>query len=162
MDAVFGPENFLNEIIWKRTHAHGSARRFGPVHDTILFFAASESFLWYDPRVKHDPAYIEKHFRLVDENGRHFQPITLTGSGTRNGDSGKPWRNVDPTTSGRHWALPGAIIERLRLTGETVQEKLDALDAAGRIYWPAKEDGKPRLKWYVDELRGRGAAGCLD
>src|SRR6266581_5644769 len=25
MDAVFGPEQFLNEIIWKRTGAHGSA-----------------------------------------------------------------------------------------------------------------------------------------
>ena len=36
MDAVFDPENFLSEIIWKRTHAHGSSKRFAPVHDTIL------------------------------------------------------------------------------------------------------------------------------
>src|SRR5207245_1076706 len=42
----------------------------------------------------------------------------------------------------------------LHLKGDTVQEKLDALDAARRIYWPTKEDGKPRLKWYVDELEG--------
>ncbi|MFI5381532.1 MAG: DNA methyltransferase, partial [Tepidisphaerales bacterium] len=33
LDAVMGPENFLNEIIWKRTHAHSSAQRYGPVHD---------------------------------------------------------------------------------------------------------------------------------
>src|SRR5436190_17957203 len=57
MDAVFGPEDFLNEVIWKRTGAHGSARRLGPVHDIILFYARSDSFLWHDPRVKHDPAY---------------------------------------------------------------------------------------------------------
>jgi len=26
MDEVFGLENFINEIIWKRTTAHGDAR----------------------------------------------------------------------------------------------------------------------------------------
>ncbi|MFI5381307.1 MAG: DNA methyltransferase, partial [Tepidisphaerales bacterium] len=154
LDAVMGPENFLNEIIWKRTHAHSSAQRYGPVHDVILFYGRSNAFRWHCPRVEHDPAYIEKHFTLEDSDGRRFSPITLTGSGTRHGDSGKPWRGVDPTTSGRHWALPGAIVERLKLSGNTVQEKLDSLDAAGRIYWPAKEGGKPRLKWYADELEG--------
>ena len=154
MDAVFGAECYLNEIIWKRTHAHGSAKRFGPVHDVILFYGRSRSILWRDPRVAHHPDYIKKHFKLADEEGRRFQPITLTGSGTRNGDSGKPWRGINPTDSGRHWAIPGAVMERLKLGGTTVQDRLDALDGAGRIYWPAKQKGKPRLKWYLDELEG--------
>ena len=39
MDAVFGPENFRNEIVWKRTSAHSMrAKRFGPVHDDILLY----------------------------------------------------------------------------------------------------------------------------
>ena len=38
LDAVFGPERFLSEIIWKRTSAHSSAKRYGPVHDVILFY----------------------------------------------------------------------------------------------------------------------------
>ena len=38
MDAVFGPTNFRTEIIWKRTGAHGRAKRWGPIHDTILFY----------------------------------------------------------------------------------------------------------------------------
>src|ERR1700682_2517095 len=47
MDAVFGPENFRNEIIWQRTGAHGDAKRFGPVHDSILFYAkVSGSITW--------------------------------------------------------------------------------------------------------------------
>jgi adenine specific DNA methylase Mod len=37
MDSVFDVRNFRSEIIWKRTYAHSGARRFGPVHDTILF-----------------------------------------------------------------------------------------------------------------------------
>ena len=33
MDAVLGPANFRNEIIWKRTTAHSSAKKYAPVHD---------------------------------------------------------------------------------------------------------------------------------
>ena len=38
MDGIFGHDNFRNEIIWKRTHSHNSAKRWGDVHDTILFY----------------------------------------------------------------------------------------------------------------------------
>jgi site-specific DNA-methyltransferase (adenine-specific) len=44
LDAVFGVENFRNEIVWKRSHAHSSAKRYGPVHDTILFYSRDEMF----------------------------------------------------------------------------------------------------------------------
>ena len=37
LDAIFGHTNFRNEIVWQRTSAHGSARRWGPIHDTLLF-----------------------------------------------------------------------------------------------------------------------------
>ncbi len=155
MDAIFDPRLFLNEIIWKRTHAHGSSQRFGPVHDVILFFARGEHYSWADPRIQHDPEYLAKHFKHADPvTGRRFQPISLTGSGVRHGDSGKPWRGIDPTKVRRHWALPGAIVETTEVKGDSVQEKLDALDAAGRIYWPEKRHGTPRLKWFADELRG--------
>lgn len=39
MDAVFRPEHFLNEVIWKRTGTHSSAKRWGPVHDAILVYS---------------------------------------------------------------------------------------------------------------------------
>ena len=38
MDAVFGKENFRNEIIWRRTGTHNNARRYAPIHDVILFY----------------------------------------------------------------------------------------------------------------------------
>jgi site-specific DNA-methyltransferase (adenine-specific) len=154
LDAIFGPANFLNEIAWQRTHAHGSSRRYGPVHDVILFYAKSPKYKWTGYRVAHDPEYTAEHFRSTDQDGRRFQPITLTGSGVRHGDSGRPWRGVDPTRVRRHWAIPGEVVRRLDLRGVTVQEKLDSLDAAGRIYWPEKGGGTPRLKWYADELKG--------
>jgi site-specific DNA-methyltransferase (adenine-specific) len=142
LDSVFGPSNFLNEIIWKRTHAHGSSKRFGPVHDVLLFYSKSSDFVWRNPRTAHAEGYVEK-FRT----GALFSPITLTGSGVRHGESGKPWKGVNPTDVGRHWALPGAILEDLGITEGSV-------DAAGRVYWPKSEDGTPRLKWFVSNLHG--------
>jgi hypothetical protein len=122
----------------------------------ILFYGRGGEYVWTNPRGEHDPAYIEKHFNYDDEKtGRRFEPITLTGSGVRHGDSGKPWRGIDPTAVGRHWAIPGRILMALGLTGRTVQDKLDALDAAGRIYWPEKKGGTPRLKWFAEELQGQ-------
>src|SRR5205814_1513937 len=97
LDVIFGENNFQSEIIWKRTHAHGSAKRWAPIHDSIFLYTGSKEFTWTFPTVPHDPEYVSKHFKNSDENGRLFQPITLTGSGTRNGESGKAWRGINPT-----------------------------------------------------------------
>jgi DNA modification methylase len=152
LDTIFGPEHFKSEVIWKRTGSHGSAKRYGPVHDVILFYSKSSTYTWNQVYGPYDPDYILDKFGKSDEGG-NFQDITLTGPEVRTGESGKPWRDVDPTASGRHWALPGFLIELgiIPATG-TVQERLDALDEAGRIYWTSK--GTPRLKFYVEDGKG--------
>ena len=38
MDGIFGHNNFRSGIVWKRTSAHSGPNRYGPVHDTILFY----------------------------------------------------------------------------------------------------------------------------
>jgi adenine specific DNA methylase Mod len=103
MDAVFGLQHFLNEIVWKPTRAHGSTRRFAPVHDTVLWYARSEEYAWYESRAEPNLDYIAEKFRKVDETtARRFQGISLTGAGVRTGDRGKPWRGFDPILIGRH------------------------------------------------------------
>ena len=155
MDAVFGPENFLNEIIWKRTSAHSGSKRWGPVHDVILFYARSAAFVWNPVFQEYTTEYVDGFYRYTDEIGR-FQVGDLTGAGTRNGESGQPWRDVNPTEMGRHWAVPNKVLlETLRKESLTwtVQQKLDALDKQGLIYWPPK--GKmPRFKRYLNEKSG--------
>lgn len=140
LDTIFGPENFLNEVIWKRTSAHSSAKRYGPVHDVILFYAKSDRFTWVHQYEAHSEAYIESHYRQADDNGRRYTLSDLTAAGTRNGSSGQPWRGFDPTVKGNHWKF-------------TV-ERLDQLDAEGRIYWPSKAGGWPRYRRYLDEVKG--------
>jgi len=156
LDSIFGAGNFLNEIVWKRTHAHGSSRRYGPLHDVILFYGKCHDYFWANYQMSHATGYIEKHFRMLDEStGKRFAAITLTGSGVRHGESGKPWRGIDPTKVGRHWALPSAILEELGISTGTVQERLDALNQAGLVFWPGKKAGTPRLKWFVEGLHGQ-------
>lgn len=153
MDGIFGHQNFRNEIIWKRTSSHNSAKRWGPVHDVILFYSRSDTYTWNRTSQPYDKGYIDTFYRHVDERGR-FRLGDLTGAGTRSGDSGLPWKGVDPSISGRHWAVPavpGLSAHQIKLL--TVQERLDALDAAGLIYWPPR--GKvPQFRRYLDEDRG--------
>lgn len=153
MDTIFGKKNFRNEIIWKRTSAHSRAKRWGPIHDTILFYTASDQFKWNRVFEEYDSTYIENFYKARDEHG-FYQNDNLTGPGTRQGDSGKPWRGVDPTSVGRHWelppdrALPNWFVHPSGYAQMTVQERLDILDDAGLIYHPKK--GKwPRFKRYL-------------
>jgi DNA modification methylase len=139
MDAVFGPQQFRNEIVWKRTSAHSSAKRYGPVHDVILFYARSPAMVWVGGHQAYDEAYLQQRFRR-DDDGRFWKDADLTGSGVRHGETGEEWRGFDVTAKGRHWRVPPA--------------ELDRLDAEGNIYWPAKEGGWPRLKQYLDSSKG--------
>lgn len=156
MDAIFGHSNFRNEIIWKRTGAHGGSRRWGPVHDTILFYTKSDSYTWNRTFQKYDPEYLKQAYSLKDEKGL-YQLVSLTGAGTRTGDSGKPWRGVDPTKIGRHWAVPAKALARAypdhNTTLLSTQEKLDMLEAAGLVAWPER-GAVPRQKRYSDENPG--------
>jgi DNA modification methylase len=156
LDAVFGKTNMRNEIIWKRTAAHSSARRWGPVHDTIFFYSKSNAYTWNPVFAAYNPDYLKKHYRHRDERGQ-YSHSSLTGAGPTKGASGQPWRGVDPTKAKRHWAVP---MEALRaaypdrdLAGLTTQERLDLLDAAGLIYWPER-GAMPRLKRYLTEDGG--------
>jgi site-specific DNA-methyltransferase (adenine-specific)/adenine-specific DNA-methyltransferase len=138
MDEIFGIENFQNDIIWKRTGAHNSAIRYGPIHDTILYYTKSIVFTWNSIAIAYNEEY-EKRFSSKDPNGRKFQPISLIAAGVRSGSTGKTWRGIDVNKNGNHW--------------RTTIEKLDKLDEEGRIFWPGN-GSLPRLKFYLDESKG--------
>ena len=112
MDAVFGPVNFKNELTWKRTSAHSGSKRWGPVHDTVLFYTKSNRYCWNPTYQEYSPEYLERFYRFFDEEGQ-YRIGDLTAAGTRTGDSGKPWRGIDPTVSGRHWGVPNKIVKKL-------------------------------------------------
>jgi Adenine specific DNA methylase Mod len=153
LDSVFSPRYFLNEVIWKRSHAHSSAKRFAPVHDVILFYAKGDLHTWNPSHEPLPQETIDQWYNNVEKStGRRFNRADLTAAGIRTGPSGASWRGVDPTKKGRHWAIPGFV--RDIVGDKSTQDALDALDAAGRIFWPKREGGIPMLKRYLEEARG--------
>lgn len=140
MDGIFGHENFQNEIIWKRTSAHSSAKRYGPVHDVILFYSAGSKFTWNPTFGSYDPQYVDAFYTHRDDDGRAWRRSDLTGAGVRNGETGLEWRGIDVTAKGRHWAY--------------VPSTLEKMDADGKIHWPKKAGGTPMMKRYLDEQKG--------
>ena len=156
LDAIFGPKNFRNEIVWKRTHAHGSAKRWGPVHDTLLYYSKTSDAPWNPLFAAYDEKYLTDFYKFQDDKGR-YRLVTITAPGTREGDSGKDWRGVNPTGVGRHWAVPQKPLEELltqpELAAISTQQKLDVLEANGLIYWPPK-GLVPQYKRYLEEEGG--------
>jgi DNA modification methylase len=152
LDELFGAANMQNEVIWKRSSAHSGSRRYSPVHDTILFYAKGDNYTWNQKYEPLPQKTIDQWYNNFDESGHRFNRADLTAAGTRTGSSGKPWRGVDPTAKGRHWAIPRFALD---IVGKLdTPDALDALDAAGRIFWPKKEDGIPMLKRYIEDSKG--------
>ena len=165
MDTIFGRSNFRNETVWRRTYAHNSAKKWGPVHDTILFYTKTDDYVWNPIYQGYGKAYLDRYYRFSDARGR-YRLVTLTGAGvTKSGDSGLPWRGVNPTDSGRHWAVPMQALRQaypgVKLDDFSTQEKLDLLDAAGLVYWP-KRGSAPQQKRYVDENPGTPVTDVID
>jgi site-specific DNA-methyltransferase (adenine-specific) len=151
LDAAFGPENFRSEIIWRRSSGHNKlSKQYGPIHDTILFYAKSDS-AYFKPGVRPlTRGYVKEWFTDEDEGGP-FRTNMLTGPGVRTKDSGKPWHGFDPTTVGRHWAIPLSLKPLLPAESKswTTQQKLDFLYVVGRIYIPREGKGQPKYKQYL-------------
>jgi DNA modification methylase len=147
LDSIFGPANFRNEIVWKRTTAHSSAKRYAPIHDVLLYYSKSDQVTWNGPRTDYEQEYLDKYYRFNDGDGRLYWRDNLCAAGPRKGRSGLPWRGIDPTAKGMHWKF-------------TI-DRLDELDSEGRIYWP-KGGTMPQYKRYRDELKGKASPDIWD
>jgi site-specific DNA-methyltransferase (adenine-specific) len=158
LDAVFSPDNFRSEIIWRRTGSHNKAQRWAPIHDTIFFYTKSSKFTWNRPKRPYMLGHVKEHFVWDDKIGGYrtnYYGNVLTGSGLRNGESGLPWKGFNPSAKNRHWAIPGALWDELDIDAEGLSQhrKLDILFEKGLITitpgqaWPmyqrkiTKEDG---------------------
>ena len=133
LDAVFGHENHRNEIVWKRTSAHSDARRYGSVHDVLLFYSRTSDYLWNQMFQDYDPQYVEQYYRYEDDNGRRFMSGDLGAAGLQGGGYEYEWKGVT-----RVWRVPIQTMARL--------------DSEGRVFYT--RNGIPRIKRYLDEARG--------
>jgi DNA modification methylase len=162
IDSVFLPAggDFRNEIIWRRSASHNSAKRFGPIHDVIFFYTKSAEYTWNQQYQPYIDEYKARFKRIDEKTGLPFQDVNLTGPGVRTGPSGQPWGGLDPTSIGRHWQPASYVYKKYKeLTGEELAQypllkRLDKLDEVGLIFWPKKKGGRPRYKQFLADAAG--------
>jgi len=140
LDDIFG--NFNNQISWKRSAiATNVNKQYRNSQDFILFYSKSENNL-FAPQFGEYSESSKKHYSHKDEYGV-FQPVPILASGRSKGETGAVWRGIDPNSLGKngmHWLKNPKVLDRL--------------DEQGLIYWPNKEGGTPRLKYYESEAKG--------
>lgn len=146
MDAIFGGENYLNEITWKRTTAHSDAKQgrkgFGNVNDILLLYTKSDKYTFNFQYVPYSEEYLRK-YSYTDSGGRRYRLDNLTGPG--GAAKGNPAYEVMGVT--RYWRYSKA--------------KMDELISEGRII-QTRPGSVPQYKRYLDEMPGAPVQNLWD
>ena len=144
MDAIFGNENFRNEIVWQRTITRKGNLTRGLANDTDMIFRYSKSndFVWH-PEAVTIPYNLDEldaktlgKYNQFDANGRRYQLTALVSP------------KQDPKSS-RTYEVMG-VTRTWRWTKERMGQEI----AAGRVV-QTKPGNVPRYIRYLDEQKGK-------
>jgi site-specific DNA-methyltransferase (adenine-specific) len=146
LDGVFGPRRYHNEIVWKRTSAHGdAAASFGDVTDTIFYYAKGDNPIWNRQFVPLSDDHVATKYAAADVDGRRYT--------TRDLRSPSPRPNLTYDYKGYKPHPNGWSISR---------ELMEQYDRAGLLHFPKNPEGRLRLKIYLDERKGRPLQNLWD
>ncbi len=141
LDSIFEPQNFRNEIVWKRSDAHNDTKqggkRYGRIHDVILFYTRGNEWTWNPIYTPLSDKTKEGWYRNVEEGtGRLYNKADLTAA-KPGGDTSYIWKGFTPPL-GRYWAYSRA--------------KMEQMESEGRLVYSTS--GRPYMKRYLDESKG--------
>ena len=139
LDEVFGKDNFVNEIVWKRSDAKGDAtqgsQHFSRVHDVILFIQKSTARYWKPQFLPLSADYVAGFYKHQDADGRIYKLENMLGPG--GAAKGNPVYEVMGVT--RPWRYS--------------RERMQALIDAGLVI-QTRPGTVPMQKKYLDESKG--------
>jgi adenine-specific DNA-methyltransferase len=139
MDEVFGKENFVNEIVWKRSDAKGDAtqgsRHYSRLHDAIFFYQKSPDRYWNPLFLPLSENYVRDFYKHSDPDGRKFKLENMLGPGGE--AKGNPVYEVHGVK--RAWRYSRERMQKL------IDDKLVIQTRPGTV---------PMQKKYLDESKG--------
>ncbi|MBR6659732.1 MAG: site-specific DNA-methyltransferase [Paludibacteraceae bacterium] len=134
-DEIFGENNFISQISWRRTDNQPNIGFFARVKEHILLYSKSISFnlgrLPLSEKAKAEYRYSDakglfrRSILLHKTRGRKFYPKVTKLGNTLTG----PWM--------------------------VTEEEFDRMDANDEIYWTENGDGQPYGKIYLSESKGQ-------
>ena len=132
--------NLVNEITWRRSHAHGDAgqgaKHFGRVTEAVLIYGKSEESKWHPQYRPYTDEIVKRDYKYVDEDtGESYRLAPVDGPG--GASKGNPfyeflgvsgyWRFSEQRMQELH--EQGEIV--LSSTGKSLSRKLYLRDAKG-------------------------------
>jgi adenine specific DNA methylase Mod len=169
LDAIFGAENYRNEISWRRSSAHNDtkqgSKKYGNIRDVIFFYSKSKTWTWNPQYTSYSDSYTASMYRYIDaKSGRRYRKDNLTAA-KAGGDTRYEWRIKRPTsgewsadlddeslTPKTDWEYKGILPYGKRIWAYSkANMRQHAIE--GRIVY-SKKSGMPNYKRYLDEMPG--------
>ena len=146
LDAVFGKGKFRNEITWKRTISHNDARRnYSALGDSIFFYSKGDVFTFNTQYMPYTEEHLSKIYNHVDSNGRRYSTSNIRSPSPRPNLT-YDYKGYKPHPNG--WTIS--------------LQRMEQLDAEGRLHFPNSKNGRIRLKLFLDEMPGIPAGNIWD
>ena len=134
MDEIFGRDNFVNEIIWRRKQAtsYGNSK-FGITNDTILFYSKTETYDFhpiFSIDDEHTQEYIKERFVHDDGDGRKYMKSPLVNSLYRK-NLKYEFHGINPPPNG--WLYSKVKMDEFFENGELIIPNPDKPEPTGFI-----------------------------
>lgn len=138
MDELFGKDNFVNEIIWKRQTAKGDvtqgATHMGRIHEVLFLYGKTPNRIWNSVFTPYTQEYIDSFYRHEDSRGKYQLSDTTAPGGATKGNPHYEFLGIT-----RYWRFS--------------EKKMLDLYAQGRII-QTKPGTVPRQKRYLNDMPG--------
>jgi len=140
LDAVFGKEQFRNEIIWKRANPKSHiSRNFPTCNDTILRYTKTADYVYHQSYEEHNPEYVKSAYRHKDEKGL-YRLLPLL-----NPNDNRPNLTYEFLGVTRVWRWTKERMKKAYEDGIVVQTKPGAV---------------PQYKKYLNDSKGKTVTNC--
>ncbi len=148
LDERLGIDAYRNEIAWKRSNPKNDPKQYGRIHDTLLYYAASEAE-FYPVYGDYREEYVEQAYRHRDPDGRRFRllPLHATHKFSEKDENTRIFGDkVLRPPSGKFWRWSQKKIDEAMITGLIVVSPNDI----------------PQYKKYLDTAKGVAAQSLWD
>ncbi len=148
MDAVFDVRNFRNEIVWRRSFAHGDAkqgaRHFGRCTDSLLFYVKTDTAIWNPQYAPYSEEALKRDYKYTEEGTKRVYRLAPV-DGPGGASKGNPYYDFLGVKG--YWRF--------------TQERMQKLYDEGRLV--RSSTGKSlSQKMYLDEAKGRPVDNLWD
>jgi DNA modification methylase len=169
LDQILGENNFRNEIVWKRSHAHSDTKQgmaqYGRVCDYLFFYTQGNEWTWNPIFIAYGDEYRASEYRHVAPDGRRYKETDVTAA-KPGGDTQYDWRVKRTAGSAEKWQAD--LTEEWKSPKDGM-EYLGVKPYDGRYWAYSKENlvefwnggklthrstGMPRLMQLADEMPG--------